>query len=161
MKRPVTLNVNGDSYLVHVDPRERLLDALRDRLGLTGSKEGCGTGDCGCCTVILDGRPVVSCLVLAVQANDRPIETIESLSRGGKLHPIQQAFVDHTALQCGICIPGFIMASKALLDRNPNPTEEDVRFELAGNLCRCTGYVKIVEAVMDCVKQGQAAAGAP
>jgi carbon-monoxide dehydrogenase small subunit len=126
-----------------------LLDALRDELQLTGAKEGCGSGDCGACSVMLDGRLVCACLVLAVEAEDRRIETIEGMARGGELHPLQQKFLEHAALQCGFCTPGLLVASKALLDHNPDPTETEVRYWLAGNLCRCTGYDKVVRAVMD------------
>jgi carbon-monoxide dehydrogenase small subunit len=152
MKSMIQLKVNGSLYPVEVDPRERLLDTLRYKLELTGAKEGCGTGDCGCCTVLLDGKPVTSCLVLAMQANGREVTTVEGLARAGELSAIQQAFVDHTALQCGICIPGFIVNATALLRENPNPTEAEIRYHLQGNLCRCTGYKKIVEAVMDAAR---------
>ncbi len=140
---------NGDAteYLCEAD--EPLLDVLRDRLGLTGAKEGCGTGDCGACSVMVDGRVVCSCLVLGAEAEGRKIETIEGMADGENLHPLQQKFLDHAALQCGICTPGFLVAAKALLDHNPDPTETEVRYWLAGNLCRCTGYDKIVRAVMD------------
>jgi len=143
----VSTTINGDavSYLCEVD--ETLLDVLRDRLGLTGSKEGCGTGDCGACSVTLDGRLVCSCLVLGAEAEGREIRTVEGIATGDTLHPLQQKFLEFAALQCGICTPGFLVAAKALLDHNPNPTESEVRFGLAGNLCRCTGYDKIVRAV--------------
>lgn len=146
---PVTTTVNGDEYSFVCDPRETLLDALRDRLGLTGSKEGCGTGDCGACTVEIEGRPVCSCLVLAVEAEGKEIGTVEGIARGEELHPLQQKFIDHAALQCGICTPGILVATKALLAQNPDPTETEVRYWLAGNLCRCTGYDKIIRAVME------------
>src|ERR1051325_4342086 len=126
-----------------------LLDALRDELGLTGAKEGCGSGDCGACSVMLDGRLVCSCLVLAAEAEGRRVDTIEGMAHGSELHPLQQKFLEHAALQCGFCTPGILVASKALLERNPDPTETEVRYWLAGNLCRCTGYDKIVRAVMD------------
>jgi len=145
----VSTTINGDSVEYLCPPDETLLDVLRDRLGLTGAKEGCGTGDCGACSVIFDGRLVCSCLVLGAEAEGRRVETIEGMAHGDKLHPLQQAFLEHAALQCGICTPGFLIASKALLARNLNPTETEVRFWLAGNLCRCTGYDKIVRAVMD------------
>lgn len=146
----VSATVNGDAVEFLADPRETLLDCLRDHLGLTGSKEGCGTGDCGACSVLLDGRLVCSCLVLGVEAEGKRVETIEGLAEpGGALHPLQRKFIEHAALQCGFCTPGILVASKALLERNPDPTEEEVRYWLAGNLCRCTGYDKIVRAVMD------------
>jgi len=141
--------VNGEPAEFLCEPAETLLDALRDRLGLTGSKEGCGTGDCGACSVLLDGRLVASCLVLAAEIQDREVLTVEGVATSDALHPIQQAFLEEAALQCGVCTPGLIVASKALLDRNPAPTEEEIRYWLAGNLCRCTGYDKIVRAVMD------------
>jgi carbon-monoxide dehydrogenase small subunit len=156
MKYPLTLKVNGITHELSVDPRERLLDVVRYRLDLTGSKEGCGTGDCGACTMLLDGKPVTSCLVLALQANGREITTVEGLARAGELSAIQQSFVEHTALQCGVCIPGFIVNATALLRENPNPTEEEIRFYLQGNLCRCTGYKKIFEAVLDAARRIQA-----
>jgi carbon-monoxide dehydrogenase small subunit len=143
----VSTTVNGDAveYLCEAD--ETLLDVLRDRLGLTGAKEGCGTGDCGACSVTVDGRLVCSCLVLGAEAEGRKIGTVEGIATGDKLHPLQKKFLEHAALQCGICTPGFLVAAKALLDHNPNPTETEIRFGLAGNLCRCTGYDKIVRAV--------------
>ena len=141
--------VNGEPAEFLCEAQDNLLSALRDRLGLTGSKEGCTTGDCGACSVLIDGRLVPSCLALAAEASGRQITTIEGISRGDKLHPIQQKFLEHAALQCGVCTPGFIVAAKALLDKNPDPTEEQVRFWLAGNLCRCTGYDKIIRAVLD------------
>jgi aerobic carbon-monoxide dehydrogenase small subunit len=153
----VTTTVNGDRLDYVCEPDETLLDCLRDRLGLTGAKEGCGTGDCGACSIILDGRLVCSCLVLGVEAENREIETVEGLAEGDNLHPLQRKFLEHAALQCGICTPGFLMAAKALLDRNPSPTEEEIRFGLAGNLCRCTGYDKIVRAVQDAAKELQGA----
>ena len=145
----VTTKVNGDTAEFLCDADETLLDALRDRLNLTGAKEGCGSGDCGACSVTIDGKLVCSCLTLAAEAEGREIGTIEGLAKNGKLHPLQQKFLEHAALQCGICTPGFLVASKALLDRNPNPTETEIRYWLAGNLCRCTGYDKIVRAVVD------------
>ncbi len=145
----VSTNINGDNaeFLCHAD--ETLLDALRDRLGLMGAKEGCGTGDCGACSIILDDRLVCSCLVLGAEAEGRRIETVEGMAQGDQLHPLQQKFLEHAALQCGICTPGFLIAAKDLLAKNPDPTEEEIRFGLAGNLCRCTGYDKIVRAVQD------------
>jgi carbon-monoxide dehydrogenase small subunit len=145
----ITATVNGDPAEFLTDPGTTLLDALRDELGLTGSKEGCGSGDCGACSVLLDGRLVCSCLVLAAEAEGHRIETIEGLAQGGELHPLQQKFLEHAALQCGFCTPGLLVASKALLDTNPDPTEEEARYWLAGNLCRCTGYDKVIRAVLD------------
>jgi len=145
----VTTTVNGDTLEFVCDADETLLDALRNRLGLTGAKEGCGTGDCGACSVMLDGRLVCSCLVLGAEAEGRRIETIEGMAHGETLHPLQRKFLEHAALQCGICTPGFLVAAKALLERNPDPSEHEVRYWLAGNLCRCTGYDKIVRAVLD------------
>ena len=145
----VTAVVNGDPAEFLTDPGTTLLDALRDELQLTGSKEGCGSGDCGACSVIVDGRLVCSCLMLAVEAEGRRIETIEGLAHGTELHPLQQKFLEHAALQCGFCTPGLLVASKALLDANPDPTEEEARYWLAGNLCRCTGYDKVIRAVLD------------
>lgn len=141
--------VNGDPVEFLSDPGQTLLDVLRDELHLTGSKEGCGSGDCGACSVIMDGRLVCSCLVLAAEVEGCRVETIEGLSTGSTLHPLQQKFLDHAALQCGFCTPGILMASKALLDANPDPTETEARYWLAGNLCRCTGYDKIIKAVLD------------
>ena len=148
----VTTTVNGDTVEFLADPRETLLDCLRDKLGLTGSKEGCGTGDCGACSVTLDGTLVCSCLVLGVEAQGKAIGTIEGMAGPEALHPLQRQFIENAALQCGICTPGFLVASKALLDRNPDPTEEEIRYALAGNLCRCTGYDKIVKAVQAAAK---------
>jgi carbon-monoxide dehydrogenase small subunit len=145
----IQTTVNGEPAEFLCEPAESLLDALRNRLGLTGTKEGCSTGDCGACSVVLDGRLVPSCLVLAPEADDRTVDTIEGIAKGNDLHPVQQKFLEHAALQCGVCTPGFIVAAVALLNRDPNPTEHDVRYWLAGNLCRCTGYDKIVRAVMD------------
>ncbi len=143
----VSTTVNGDAVEFVCPAGETLLDVLRDRLGLTGAKEGCGTGDCGACSVTIDGQLVCSCLVLGAEAQGREIGTVEGLARDGELHPLQEQFISHAALQCGICTPGFLVASKALLDNNPNPSEEEIRYALAGNLCRCTGYDKIVRAV--------------
>ena len=145
----VSTTINGDSVEYLCQPDETLLDVLRARLGLTGAKEGCSTGDCGACSIILDNRLVCSCLVLGAEAEGRHVETIEGMAHGDKLHPLQQKFLEHAALQCGICTPGFLMAAKDLLAKNPDPTEEEIRFGLAGNLCRCTGYDKIVRAVQD------------
>ena len=143
----IRLTVNGKAREVDVDPEDRLLDLLRDELALTGTKEGCGEGECGACTVLMDGRPVNSCLVLAPQADGADILTIEGLSRGGELHPIQDAFVETGAVQCGFCTPGFIMSTYALLQNNADPSNEDILTALEGNLCRCTGYAKILDAV--------------
>src|SRR5207302_1156795 len=148
-KHHVTTTINGEPMEVLCEAQQTLLDVLRDELGLTGSKEGCGSGDCGACSVILDGKLVCSCLVLAVEAEGRRVETIEGLAEGGHLHPLQQKFLEHAALQCGFCTPGLLVAAKALLDANPDPTETEARYWLAGNLCRCTGYDKVIRAVMD------------
>jgi carbon-monoxide dehydrogenase small subunit len=148
-KRHITATVNGDPVEFLAEPATTLLDALRDELGLTGSKEGCGSGDCGACSVILDGRLVCSCLVLAAEAEGRRVETIEGMADGGVLHPLQRKFIEHAALQCGFCTPGLLVAAKALLETNPDPTETETRYWLAGNLCRCTGYDKVIRAVMD------------
>ncbi len=148
-KVQVSAKINGEDVDFLCDPRQSLLECLRDVIGLTGSKEGCNDGNCGACTVMLDGRIVDSCLVLGEEINGREVTTIEGIATAKGLHPIQQAFLENAALQCGICTPGFIVASKSLLDRNPNPSEYEVRMWLAGNLCRCTGYDKIVRAVLD------------
>ena len=145
----VSTIINDDTVEFLCESEQTLLDVLRDDLRLTGSKEGCASGDCGACSVIMDGRLVCACLLLAVEAEGSTIETIEGMANGSDLHPLQQQFLDHAALQCGVCTPGFLIAAKALLDRNPDPTETEVRFWLAGNLCRCTGYDKIVRAVLD------------
>ncbi|MDK3019503.1 (2Fe-2S)-binding protein [Pseudodonghicola flavimaris] len=148
-KTHVTAKVNGDAVEFLCDPRETLLDVLRDRLGLTGAKEGCGTGDCGACSVTVDGRLVCSCLMLGVEAEGKEIGTVEGIADGETLHPLQKKFIEYAALQCGICTPGILIAAKSLLEKNPDPTETEVRYWLAGNLCRCTGYDKIIRAVMD------------
>lgn len=145
----ISTTVNGDPVEFLCEPDESLMDVLRDRLGLTGTKEGCGSGDCGACSVTVDGRLVCSCLVLGAEAQDREIGTIEGMAKGEKLHVLQQKFLEHAALQCGICTPGILVAAEALLKENPDPTETEVRYWLAGNLCRCTGYDKIIRAVMD------------
>ncbi|WP_299640702.1 (2Fe-2S)-binding protein [uncultured Ruegeria sp.] len=145
----VSTTVNGDAVEYLCDPRETLLDCLRDKLNLTGAKEGCGTGDCGACSVTVDGRLVCSCLMLGVEAEGKQIETIEGIADGDVLHPLQKKMIEYAALQCGICTPGILVAAKSLLEKNPNPTEEETRYWLAGNLCRCTGYDKIIRAVMD------------
>ncbi len=143
----VSTTINGDAVEFACPPEETLLSVLRNRLGLTGAKEGCGTGDCGACSITLDGRLVCSCLVLGVEAEGREIGTIEGMAENDNLHPLQENFIEHAALQCGICTPGFLIAAKVLLERNPDPSETEIRYALAGNLCRCTGYDKIVRAV--------------
>ncbi|SHI15013.1 (2Fe-2S)-binding protein [Sporanaerobacter acetigenes] len=145
--KKISLMVNGENKTLDVEEDKRLLDFLRDDLGLIGVKEGCGEGECGACTVIMDGQAVVSCLVMAFQADGSHITTIEGLAKNGELHPIQKAFIDSGAVQCGFCTPGMILSAKALLDKNPHPTREEIREGLSGNLCRCTGYNKIVDAV--------------
>lgn len=149
MKHHVSFNLNGDPVEALCETEQTLLDVLRDELHMTGSKEGCATGDCGACSVTVDGRLVCSCLVLGVEANGKNVETIEGIAKGDHLHPLQQKFLEHAALQCGICTPGILVAAKNLLERNPDPTETEVRYWLAGNLCRCTGYDKIIRAVLD------------
>ena len=151
----VQTNINGEPQEFLCEPRQSLLECLRDILGLTGSKEGCNDGNCGACTVILDGRVVTSCLVLGVEAEGCQITTVEGLAKGNELHPLQQSFLENAALQCGICTPGFLVAAKALLDQQPNPSEDEIRLWLANNLCRCTGYDKIIRAVKQAAKQMQ------
>ena len=146
-KHHVSTTINGEPVEYLCETQQTLLDVLRNELHLTGSKEGCASGDCGACTVILDGKMVCSCLVLGVEAEGKTVTTVEGVAQGDKLHPVQQRFLEYAALQCGFCTPGFIVATKALLDENPNPTETEIRYWLAGNLCRCTGYDKIVRAV--------------
>jgi carbon-monoxide dehydrogenase small subunit len=148
-KAHVQTQINGENVEFLCEPRQSMLEVLRDELDLTGAKEGCNNGNCGACTIIVDGRPVDSCCMLGVEAEGKEVQTIEGVATPEGLHPLQQKFLEHAALQCGICTPGFIMNSKALLEENPNPTEKEVRFWLAGNLCRCTGYDKIVRAVLD------------
>ena len=148
MKQPLTLSINGESRLMLVEPFYSLLDCLRDEAQLTGAKKGCDEGDCGACTVLMDGKPVTSCMVLAHSAHDPAITTIEGLARVDSLSPVQRAFVEHGGLQCGFCIPGLIISATGFLQDNPDPTEEDVRFAIGGNLCRCTGYARVVEAIM-------------
>ncbi len=148
-KHVITATVNGDEVDFTCRTDQTLLDVLRDELYLTGTKNGCGTGDCGACTVILNGRPINACLVLGAELEGAEIQTIEGMSDGNALHPLQQKFLDHAALQCGVCTPGLLNMAKAFLEKNPDPTETEVRFALAGNLCRCTGYDKIIRAVMD------------
>jgi carbon-monoxide dehydrogenase small subunit len=152
-KIQVSATINGDPTEFLCEADETLLDVLRDRLGMTGSKEGCGTGDCGACSVTVDGRLVCSCLMLGAEAEGRDIGTIEGMADGGNLHVLQRKFIEHAALQCGICTPGILVAAKSLLEKNPDPTEEETRYWLAGNLCRCTGYDKIIRAVMDAGKE--------
>ena len=153
MKTHVTTELNGEVTELLCEPRQTLLEVLRDVLDLTGTKEGCGTGDCGACSVIVDGRVVCSCLMLAVEAEGCRLTTVEGLAEGDRLHPLQRKFLEHAALQCGICTPGFLVAAKNLLDRIPDPTELQVRYELSGNLCRCTGYDKIIRAVLDAAEE--------
>ena len=153
----IATKVNGDSVEFTCEPDETLLEVLRNRLGLTGAKEGCGTGDCGACSVLVNGRLVCSCLVLAVETQGAEVSTIEGMASGDGLHILQQTFIDHAALQCGICTPGILIAAKALLDKNPSPTDSELRFWLAGNLCRCTGYDKIISAVQAAAAKMRAA----
>ena len=152
-KHHISATVNGDAVEFLCETEDTLLDVLRDQLGLTGTKEGCGTGDCGACSVTVDGRLVCSCLMLGVEVDGKSIGTIEGLAKGDSLHPLQRKFLEHAALQCGVCTPGFLVAAKALLDVNANPSETEVRYWLAGNLCRCTGYDKIVRAVLDAASE--------
>ena len=148
MKQDIVLNVNGIQYNINIETHRTLVEVLRDTLGLTGTKKSCNEGECGACTVLMDGKPVASCLVLAVAAQGKEITTIEGLSHGEQLDPVQEAFVKHTAIQCGFCTPGMVMAAKAFLDENPRPTPAEVRKAISGNLCRCTGYQQIVDAIM-------------
>ena len=157
-KHHVTTTINGDPVEFLCATQQTLLDVLRDDLRMTGSKEGCASGDCGACSVIVDGRLVCSCLMLAVEAEGKKIETIEGMAQGEVLHPLQRKFLEHAALQCGICTPGFLVAAKSLLERNPDPSETEIRYWLAGNLCRCTGYDKIVRAVQDAAAEMRRAA---
>ena len=159
-KQILSFTVNDEPVETLVQPYVTLLDALREDLGLTGPKEGCGTGDCGACTVHVDGQPVASCLMLAMQARGRSVRTIEGLARNGTLHPLQEAFVRHGVPQCGFCIPGVLMAAAAVLDEHPHPTEEEIRYGITGNLCRCTGYTKMVAAISEAAGAGEAAQGA-
>jgi aerobic carbon-monoxide dehydrogenase small subunit len=152
-KQHVTTTLNGNAVEFLCETQQTLLDVLRNELGLTGTKEGCATGDCGACSVTVDGRLMCSCLVLAVEAQGKSIQTIEGMAQGETLHPLQRKFLEHAALQCGICTPGVLIAARSLLERSPNPTETEVRYWLAGNLCRCTGYNKIVEAVLDAASE--------
>ena len=154
MKHKIRFTINGEVKEIEVQPNKTLLKMLREDLDLIGAKEGCGAGECGACTVLVDNEPVNSCLMLAVEADGKEILTIEGLSDGVNLDPLQESFIEHNALQCGYCTPGMVMSAKALLNRNPHPTEEDVKEALAGNLCRCTGYQRIVDAVLDAAKKG-------
>jgi len=147
LKQIIKLQVNGDIYEVAVEHWRTLLEVLRDEVGLTGTKKGCDEGDCGACTVLINGKAVTSCLTLAIEAQGKEITTIEGLADGEALHPIQEAFVEHGGLQCGFCTPGMILSAKALLDKNPTPTEDEIKLGIAGNLCRCTGYIKIIESI--------------
>jgi carbon-monoxide dehydrogenase small subunit len=146
-KQLLSLTVNGEPHELMVDPRDTLLRAIRDHLGLTGTKEGCGEGECGSCTVLLNGKPVCSCIMLALDAEGSQVTTIEGIAEDGKLHPLQETFVEHGAIQCGFCTPGMILSAKALLDENPDPTDDEIRAAIVGNLCRCTGYTHIVNAI--------------
>lgn len=153
MKQLIKLMVNGESYEVAIEPKMLLLDVLRDNLGLTGTKKACDFGNCGSCTVLIDGKPVLACLTLAIEAQGKDILTVEGLARDGQLHPLQQAFIDYGAIQCGFCTPGMLLSAKALLDENPQPTETEIKEALSGNLCRCTGYAKIIQAVEAATQQ--------
>ena len=153
MKTHIQTTINGDVIDVLVEPSQSLLDVLRDELDMTGTKEGCSTGDCGACSVTIDGNLVCACLILSAEVDGKNIETIEGMAKGDELHPLQKKFIEHVALQCGICTPGLLIAAKHLLEENPNPTEEEVRYGIAGNLCRCTGYQNIIKAVMDAASE--------
>ena len=153
MKTHIQTTINGDVIDVLVEPGQSLLDVLRDELDMTGTKEGCSTGDCGACSVTIDGNLVCACLILSAEVDGKNIETIEGMAEGDELHPLQKKFIEHVALQCGICTPGLLIAAKHLLEENPNPTEEEVRYGIAGNLCRCTGYQNIIKAVMDAASE--------
>lgn len=153
MLHEITLTINGEVYQTAVRSHHTLAKVLREQLGLTGTKTGCENGECGACTVLLDGDPVNSCLVLAVEADGRRIETVEGLSKGGELHPLQQAFIDRNAIQCGFCTPGMLMSAKALLARNPHPAEGEIKAAIVGNLCRCTGYIRIIQAIQDVAEE--------
>tara|TARA_B100001142_G_C13811255_1_gene452810 strand:+ start:69 stop:542 length:474 start_codon:yes stop_codon:yes gene_type:complete len=153
MKTHIQTTINGDVIDVLVEPGQSLLDVLRDELDMTGTKEGCSTGDCGACSVTIDGNLVCACLILSTEVDGKNIETIEGMAKGDELHPLQKKFIEHVALQCGICTPGLLIAAKHLLEENPNPTEEEVRYGIAGNLCRCTGYQNIIKAVMDAASE--------
>lgn len=151
----IELKINGEIHAVSVKPNETLLDVLRDKIGLTGTKKGCDTGQCGACTILLDGKPVPSCLILVVDVKNKEIITIEGLAENGSLHPLQEAFVNEGAVQCGYCTPGMILSAKALLDQNPHPSEQEIKEAISGNLCRCTGYVKIIQAISAAAENGR------
>lgn len=153
MKRMVLLRVNGERHEVYIKPNRTLLEVLREDLLLTGAKEACGAGECGTCTVLVDGKPVNSCITLAMEAEGKEIETIEGLSKGGDLHPLQEAFIDYHAFQCGFCTPGMLMTAKAFLNRKPGPTKQEIRNAIAGNICRCTGYENAVDAILNAAKE--------
>lgn len=155
-KQVVSMTVNGEPCEIVVEPNRSLLDALRNEAGLTGTKKGCDVGECGSCTVILDGKPVNSCLVLAPEAQGAQVTTVEGLAEGGTLHPLQESFMRHGAVQCGFCTPGLLLAAKALLDENAHPSEDEIRFAIAGNMCRCTGYTKVVDAIADVAQTEEA-----
>ena len=155
MDHSITLKINGEIYKLRVKPNTLLLDVIRDEIGLTGTKKGCDTGECGACTILLEGKPVNSCLLLAIEADGKDLLTVEGLAKNGQLHPVQVAFVEEGAVQCGFCTPGMLLSAKALLDKNPNPTEEEIKMAIAGNLCRCTGYTKIIKAVNSAAKKMQ------
>ena len=155
MEHSITLKINGEIYKLHVKPNALLLDVIRDEIGLIGTKRGCDTGECGACTILIEGKPVNSCLLLAVEADGKDVLTVEGLARNGQLHPLQEAFVEEGAVQCGFCTPGILLSVKALLDTNPNPTEEEIKTDIAGNLCRCTGYTKIIKAISSAAKKMQ------
>ena len=154
MTHKIQFTINGETVALEVEPRQKLVDVIREEIGLTGTKKGCGDGDCGACSILLDGKLVNSCLVLAVEADGKEITTIEGLADGDKLHPLQQSFIDHGAIQCGYCTPGMILSAKVLLDQDQNPSEESIRKAIGGNLCRCTGYTKIIEAIAAVPKNG-------
>ena len=158
MAQSIKLRVNGETYELRVEPWKTLIDVLREDIGLTGTKEACSTGECGACTVLLNGKPVNSCLILAVEVQGKEIMTIEGLAQGGKLDPLQEAFIKYGAIQCGFCTPGMLLSARALLDKNPQPTEEEIKEGMSGNLCRCTGFVKIVGAI-NAVARGECQGG--
>lgn len=153
-KQIIRIRINGEEHELEISANETLLEVLRERLSLTGAKEGCQDGSCGACTILLDGKPARACLILAVEAEGKDILTIEGLSRGNELHPIQEAFINHGGIQCGFCTPGMILTAKALIDSNPEPTEAEVKEAISGNLCRCTGYTKIIESIIAAIKKG-------